>query len=145
MKRLAILFLILAAGLPSVVYATGTARIQQPDGNVKTYQNVRIAFHRHQMSVTSADGVGTIVFGKAACTAIGSLVRCYPYDAVLMQHGSELHIAIKNGTAWLNPTTSAEKIPNSSQEIPAHGVVLSIETKRGTLVSLNGTADEVQK
>jgi hypothetical protein len=58
--------------------ATGTARIQQRDGAVKTYRNVRIRIENKSMSITSSDGKGTIIISKAACSMIGKLVRCLP-------------------------------------------------------------------
>lgn len=37
------------------------------------------------MAITSSDGNGTLVIGKAACTQVGALIRCLPYDATLEQ------------------------------------------------------------
>ena len=81
--------------------ATGTARIQQRDGSTKTYTNVRIDVTTESMAITSSDGQGTLVFGKAACTKVGELLRCIPYDATLEQHGQiDTHSApIWNGLA----------------------------------------------
>ncbi|MBV8637448.1 MAG: hypothetical protein JO322_05135 [Candidatus Eremiobacteraeota bacterium] len=128
-----------------MVSATGTARIQQPDGDVKVYKNVRIAIEHKQMTVTSADGVGTFVISRAACSAVDKLVRCYPYDAVLKQHGMTLPITIVEGTAWLNPSANKAHLPNSGTELEPHGLMLSFRTKRGSYVSLSGVVDVLQK
>lgn len=58
--------------------ATGTVRILQRDGSQKTYANVRIAVRDQAMWITSSDGRGTLVFGKAACTRIEALLECLP-------------------------------------------------------------------
>lgn len=134
-----------ALGAPTVAYASGSARIQQSNGDVRTYQNVHIAVENKQMSVTSADRVGKLVFQKAACEAVGKLIRCYPYSAVLYQHGQRREVHIDRGTAWLNPSANAAQLPRSSTQIPPHGVVMSILTKAGTYVSLTGTVDSFKR
>jgi hypothetical protein len=125
--------------------ATGTAHIQQRDGSSKTYTNVRIAIRNESMALTSSDGKGTFVLGKAACTKIGALIQCLPYDATLLQSGRSMHIALKSGTVWLNPSSTMQQLSHSSTQLPPRGVLLSVETKRGTYVTLTGVVDEMQK
>ena len=125
--------------------ATGTARVQQPDGSVKTYTKVRINIDQQSMTLVSSDGVGTLYIGHAACTKQGELVRCFPYDATLDQHGTRTHIVLQAGTVWLNPSSAKLPLPNSSTQIPSHGVIMSMHTKAGTYMSLTGTADEIKK
>ncbi len=145
MKAAGIALFACIAVAPLVAFATGTARIQQSSGDVKTYKNVRIAIQQSQMTLTSADGVGKFVISRAACSAVDKLVRCYPYDAVLKQHGETLPITIVDGTAWLNPTETAQTLPNSTTQLGPHGVMLSFKTKRGSYVSLTGVVDVMNK
>jgi hypothetical protein len=126
-------------------HATGTVRVQQNDGSVQTYRNVAIRIKNDSMSITTSDGKGTLVIGKAACSKIGALIRCLPYDATLDQGGGLTHIALQNGTAWFNPESTAQTLSFSSQQIPPHGVVLAVRTKAGTYMSLTGTVDEISK
>jgi hypothetical protein len=132
-----------SAALPAS--ALGTARIEQPDGSVKSYANVRIVIRDQNMSITPADGKGTLVIGKAACSKIGELVRCLPYDATLQQFGESMHIALRSGSVWLNPSKTSQQLPSSSTQLPPHGVILAMNSKRGTYVSLTGTVDQVIK
>jgi hypothetical protein len=125
--------------------AAGTARIQHPNGTSDTYSNVRISVHDGEMSLTSADGIGRVDIGKAACSKAGDLIECLPYDAMLFQHGRSLHIALTSGSVILNPTDAAQPLSASSQRIPPHGVVLSMQSKNGTFVYLTGTVDEFKK
>jgi hypothetical protein len=97
------------------------------------------------MTLTSNDGKGTVVIGKAACEKTGDLIECLPYDATLEQNGSEARIALASGTVWLNPTATRQPLSLSSQSIPSHGVLMAIKTKTGTYVSLSGTVDELKK
>jgi hypothetical protein len=144
-----VLTLVLLAGFFGAIYApvgaTGTARVQHPDGSVKTYTNVRININQQSMTLVSSDGVGTLYIGHAACTKQGELIRCFPYDATLDQHGTRTHIVLQGGTVWLNPTSEKLPLPNSSTQLPSHGVLMSMHTKAGTYMSLTGTADEIQK
>lgn len=144
-RSIAIVVFACVFALPAAASATGTARIQAPDGNVKVYKNVRIAIEHKQMMLTSADGVGTFVISRAACSAVDKLVRCYPYDAVLKQHGMTLPITITEGTAWLNPGSNKVQLPDSGTQLGPHGVMLSFRTKRGSYVSLTGVVDVLQK
>jgi hypothetical protein len=125
--------------------ATGTVRVQQHDGSVQVYNDVRIAIKNGSMALTSADGKGTILIGKAACTKSGELVRCLPYDATLVQNGVEARIVLQTGTVWLNPSGSTQQLSHSSQQLPSHGVLMAVRTKAGTYVSLNGIVDSIQK
>jgi hypothetical protein len=125
--------------------ATGTARVVQRDGSQKTYTNVRISIKNGSMAITSADGQGTIVLGDAACTKVGELLECLPYDATLLQYGRKTHIPLQSGTVWLNPSQTRQPLSHSSTQLPPRGVLLAVRTKRGTYVTLTGVVDEVQK
>lgn len=141
----ALLAVAIAAVPFGLASATGTARIQQRDGSTKTYTDVRIDVTTESMAITSSDGQGTLVFGKAACTKVGELLRCIPYDATLEQHGQSTHIPLQYGTVWLNPSTTTQQLTYSSTRLPPRGVLLSIQTKAGTYVSLTGIVDRIQK
>jgi len=125
--------------------ATGTARIVRPDGSQKTYADVRIAVRDQAMWITSHDGQGTLVFGKAACTRVNALLECLPYDATLFQNGEKRHIALRSGTVWINPTKTSQPLTHSSTQVQAHGVLLAVETNAGAYVTLTGVIDEVSK
>lgn len=128
-----------------VASATGTARITQRDGSVRTYSNVRIAVRDQAMWITSSDDRGTLVFGKAACTKVGELLECLPYDATLYQNGEKRRIPLQSGTVWLNPTKVGQQLTHSSARLPPRGVLLAVLTKAGTYLTLTGVVDEVQK
>ena len=143
MKALTLIALLFC--VPGPALATGTAVIAHPDGTESTYTNVRIAIWNQSMAITSADGQGTVVIGKASCTKIGELVKCLPWDATLFQNGNKVHIALQSGTVWLNPSTTYQPLSHSSTQLPPHGVMLSVQTKRGTYVTLTGIVDEVHR
>jgi len=125
--------------------ATGTVTIQQPDGSVKTYANVSIRANSSNLVLTSSDGKGTLVFGRASCTKVGELLQCLEYDATLFQNGERMHIALKNGTVWYNPSKTTQTLSHSSTQLPYRGILMSAESKKGTYVSLTGVVDEVIK
>ncbi|MGZ3520868.1 MAG: hypothetical protein ACXVAG_07760 [Vulcanimicrobiaceae bacterium] len=145
----ALLFVSALACLFSVpigaVNATGTARVQQRDGTVKIYRYVWIRIADKRMSITSSDGKGTLVISKAACSMVGKLMRCFPYSVVLDQNGGTRQIAMQTGTVWLNPSSAKQQLPQSSTQLPPRSVLLSIRTKAGTYLSLNGTVDELKR
>ncbi|MBV8531309.1 MAG: hypothetical protein JO104_08315, partial [Candidatus Eremiobacteraeota bacterium] len=122
-----------------------TVQIALYDGTNRTYTNARIFIRDDSMAITSSDGRGTLVLGKAACTKVGDLLRCLPYDATLFQNGQKVHIPLQSGTVWLNPSSTTQPLANSSTQLPPRGVLLAVKTKRGTYVTLTGVVDEVQK
>ena len=132
-------------GVRAPASATGTVLIQQRSGAIKIYKKAYIRIKNYAMAITSSDGNGTLVIGKAACTKVGELIRCFPYDATLEQYGDSYHVALTSGTVWLNPTKTKQPLSNSSTLLPPRGVLMSVRTKAGTYVSLTGTVDEVQK
>ena len=140
-----LLFVACVVSLSAPATATGTARIQQADGDVKVYQNVRIIVEHKQMSITSSDGVGTLIIRKAACSAVEKLIFCLPYSATLNQHGGTKTIMIESGSAWLNPSGDKQSLPHSSTQLPPRGFLLSVRTKAGTYFSLNGVVDQLKK
>jgi hypothetical protein len=140
---LAALIVLLAGALPA--RATGVVHIQQKDGSVKTYAGVNIALDPSSMRLTTSDGVGTLYIGRAACTAVGQLINCAPYDATYIAHDVSTHIALIDGSAWINPSTTAHAIPDSTRKLAPHGVVLTMRSKAGTTVTLSGTADVMSK
>lgn len=125
--------------------ASGTALVQQRDGSTKTYRDIFIQIRNEELMLTTADGAGTLVIGKAACTKVGELVKCLPYDATLYQNGRKAQVRIASGTAWYNPSATAQPLSYSSARIPPHGIMLSMTSKAGTYVSVTGTVDEVKK
>src|SRR5215469_1472292 len=126
-------------------FASGTALVEQHDGAIKTYHDVVITIRNEEMLLTTSDGAGTLVIGKAACGKIGELVRCLPYDATLYQNGQKVRVMLQSGTVWFNPTPVDQPLSFSSAHLPPHGVLVSMTTKKGTYVSLTGTVDVMQK
>jgi hypothetical protein len=142
MRVLAVVALVAVVWTPSApAGATGTARIQHPDGSVKTYTDVGIRANRDNLALTSSDGKGTLVFGRASCTKVGELLECLAYDATLFQNGETTHIPLKYGTVWYNPSQTTQTLSHSSTQLPSRGILLTAESKRGTYVSLNGVLD----
>ena len=139
------LLVAMVAALVGRVDALGTARIQHPDGSVSTYTNVRIVIWNESMAITSSDGQGTVVIGKASCTKAGELVECIPWDATLFQNGQKIHIPLQSGTVWLNPSGATRTLSHSSTQLPPRGVLLAAETRRGTYFTLTGIVDEVHR
>ena len=52
---------------------------------------------------------------------------------------------LKSGTVWVNPSSTTQQLTLSSTQLPPRGVLLSIQTKAGTYVSLTGVVDRIQK
>jgi hypothetical protein len=146
-RLLSVCFLVGVIGISAArADASGRAKIQQPDGSVKVYNNVHVRIQDHQrLLLTSSDGKGTLIINKAACTAVGGLLECLAYSGELDQNNETLPLTLRSGTVWLNLSAKAHARPNSTAQFPPGGVVVAVTTNHGTQVALSGTIDEVTK
>ena len=125
--------------------AKGTVRVQLANGSTQTYSDVTIKIAQQTLHVTTADGAGTLVIDKAACSYAGELQRCLPYSMTLDQGGGSHPLDFQSGTVYLNLTDSNQTLPLSSLQLPPRGILLGLKTKIGTYISLSGVVDVVQK
>ncbi len=125
--------------------AEGTARIQQADGTVNTYHNVKIKIVQKTLTMTSPDGKGTLMIYRAACSYQGDILACLPTGTTLIQGGTVNPIKLVSGTVYANMTGEPHNLAMSSTKVPAHGILMSLKTQRGTYVTLSGTLDEVKQ
>jgi hypothetical protein len=143
LSLIAAVAVVLAAGVSA--QAKGTARIEQSDGSSQTYSDVDIRVSNKTLRLTSADGKGVLVIDRAACSYVGDILRCLPYSMTLDQGGGAHPLDFAGGTVYLNLTTDKQQMPSSSAQLPPHGILLAIQTKIGTLITLSGLMDEVSK
>jgi hypothetical protein len=139
--RTAALIAALAAATACAADAKGTARVEQSDGVVRDYQVSLVVVDHRAVRITSADRRGTLVVGKAACSYVGKLERCLPYNIVLDQAGRKRPIAFSRGTEYLNRTSTPQPLPFSSRHVPPHGLLLLLLTAHGTYITVSGTID----
>jgi hypothetical protein len=125
--------------------ATGTFLIQHGNGKVNVYKNVRINVIHGALYVTSADGKGTVVLNRAACSYQGKILVCLPTSVTLVQGGYAKAIDLKIGTVYLNDTDDPQPLALSSRKIPPDSLMVSFTTKSGSYVSLSGRIDGVVK
>ena len=128
-----------------VAYAKGTINVQQNNGSVQVYHDVTIRVAHKALRVTTADGKGTLIIDKAACSFVGELQSCLPYSIKLEQGGVVKPLDFKRGTVYVNLTGDKQQLPYSSTQIPPQGILLSLQTKIGTIVNLSGVIDQVIK
>lgn len=122
--------------------ATGTVTVQQSDGSVRSYPHSTIKLLDKMLSITTADGKGTLVVNRAACSFQSNVLVCLPTSVTLVQNGHSDPLDLSQGTLYVNPTGEKQQLPFSSTQIPPHGLVLSFRTKIGTYVNLTGTIDK---
>lgn len=133
------------AGSAGAVQAKGTARVQQNDGSVQSYADVEIRITNKTLRLTTADGKGTLVIDKAACSYVGELMRCLPYTMTLDQGGGVHPLDFDRGTVYLNLTDAKQQLSFSSTQLPPRGILLALKTKVGTIITVTGVVDEVSK
>jgi hypothetical protein len=137
--------LLLFIGALAPALADGTLRSQESTGTVRVYPHVSIRVVDRTLRITSHDGKGTLVINQAACSYVGALERCFPLKVSLVQGGITKSIDLKNGTIYVNLTREHQQMPLSSQQLPAHGILLSLNTQRGTYVTMTGTVDGITR
>jgi len=125
--------------------ATGTVMVRQSDGHLNVYHNVQLKIIHDALFVTSADGEGTLVIHRAACSYQGDLLVCFVTSATLVQAGKTSPLDFKWGTAYVNETDAPLPLTLSTTKVPEHSIMLTFTTDRGTYVGITGRFDEVVK
>jgi len=124
--------------------ATGTMRVQQSDGSVNVYHDVLIRVAQRTLRIGSKDRKGVLVIDRAACSYAGAILRCLPSTMKLEQSGKTHEIPLITGTIYVNLTSEAQQLRHSSTQLAPRDILLALQTKRGTYVSLHGHIDEMQ-
>lgn len=123
--------------------AAGTVTIQQADGSVQTYSDAVVKVIHNILYVTSADGKGTLIVSRAACAYQGQVLVCLPTALTLAQAGSVNPIHLTKGTLYVNLTDQPQLLAASTMKISPNSIILSMQTKAGTYVSVSGAIDKV--
>lgn len=131
-----------AANAPNA-RATSTLEIHRNDGSYNSYTGVVVNVFSGSLFVTTADGKGTLVVNRSACSYQGKIIVCLPTSVILVQNGKSNALALTTGTVYLNYTNEAQPMTFSSAKLPARAVLLSFTTASGTHVNLHGRLDQV--
>jgi len=122
--------------------AHGTVVITKRSGVVKTYEHARIQLlSDSSLQIAAADGHGTLTLDHAACTFVGELQRCLPYEVMIDHDGVKHPMDLERGTLYLNTSDAALPLPHSSGQVAPHSIMLALRTERGTLISVTGRID----
>jgi hypothetical protein len=137
-----------AATLASAAFAPASAKgvtlIQQRDGSTHTYSGVDMRVAGQTVTLRSADGKGTMMISTSACSFKNDLMRCLPYDVMLVQAGKTHHIQLSHGTVFMNLTGAAHRLPLSSESLAPRSVLVLLNTAHGTYVTAKGRLDGVK-
>jgi hypothetical protein len=147
MRRLPImlLFSALLFCFASAADAKGTVRVEQSNGAKQVYSDVTLRVVNQTLRITTADGKGTLIVKRAACTFQGGLMVCLPYELVLAQGGDEHPLDFQRGTLYYNNTNTKQQLSLSSEQLPPHGLLGLLLTKKGTIIAISGVVDEDSK
>jgi hypothetical protein len=133
------------ASVAGIACAKGTLTIQQSNGTINTYPNVTIKVIHNALYLTSADGEGTLIINRAACSYQGQILACLPTSVALVQAGATSPVDLTTGTVYVNTTDTDQQLVLSSRKLQPHSILLSFTTKKGTYVNSTGRIDQVVK
>ncbi|MFZ1125460.1 MAG: hypothetical protein WAN59_10030 [Candidatus Baltobacteraceae bacterium] len=136
---------VLLVAIGTQASAQGVTRVQQSDGSVRFYNDVRMSLNGETLWITAADRKGALEIVTGACSFSGELQRCHPSAVTLHQHGRTHAIAVDRGTVYFNLTADSQPLRHSSQRLAPKNVLVSFHTVRGTYVSVQGALDEVKR
>jgi hypothetical protein len=121
--------------------ATGTLRIQQADNSVQTYTDVKMRIVNNTLTLTSADGVSTVVISEADCDKSTPLIRCNGGSISLREDGTHA-IPFRSATFYFNLTDQDQTLPLSTVKVAPHSVIFAAHTKKGTFLTGSGKLDQ---
>lgn len=144
MKFIAPTMLALLFALATPALATGTVRIQQNNDSVQTYTGVLLKIVGKTLTLTSADGVSTVVISGVDCGDINTaeLIRCTGGKMSLQQDGATNNIPFKHATFYFNLTDQDQTLPLSTMKVGSHSVVFAAQTDKGTFITGHGRLDK---
>ena len=94
--------------------------------------------------LTTADGKGTLVVNRSACSYQGKVIVCLPNSIILVQKGTSKALALTTGTVYLNYTDTAQPLALTTTKVPtACRYRLVYDRASGTYVNVTGTLDTV--
>jgi spore germination protein GerM len=132
----------LFAALVAPAAATGTVRIQQHDNSVQTYTGVVMKIVGRTLTLTSADGVSTVVISGGTCDRSTELIRCTGGGMSLKQDGVNHVIPFRSATFYFNLTDQDQELPLSTLKVAPHSVVFSAHTVKDTYITGTGKLDQ---
>jgi hypothetical protein len=133
---------VLFAALVAPASATGTVRIQQHDNSVQTYTGVVMKIVGRTLTLTSADGVSTVVISGASCDRGTDLIRCTGGGMSLKQDGVNHVIPFRSATFYFNLTDQDQALPLSTLKVAPHSVVFAAHTVKDTYITGSGKLDQ---
>jgi drug/metabolite transporter superfamily protein YnfA len=136
---------LLLAGSASFTAAHGLTRVQQADGSVRVYRDVRMNLRGETLWIVSSDHQGALEIVDGACSFLGEIQRCFPAAVTLHQHGSSRPITLDSGTVYLNLTGTTARLHHSSRLLAAQTVLAAFHTIHGTFVTVEGHLDSVTR
>lgn len=131
----------LFTALAAPAAATGTVRIQQHDNSVQTYTGVVMKIVGHTLTLTSADGVSTVVISGGQCDTGAALIRCTGGGMSLKQDGVNHVIPFRTATFYFNLTDQDQSLPLSTLKVAPHSVVFAARTVKDTYITGTGKLD----
>lgn len=144
MKPIAPIVLALVLAFTAPAWATGTVRIQQNNDSVQTYTGVLLKIVNKTLTLTSADGVSTVVISGVDCGDVNTaeLIRCTGGKMSLQQDGTTNNIPFKHATFYFNLTDQDQTLPLSTVKLGPHSVMFAAQTAKGTFITGNGRLDK---
>jgi hypothetical protein len=143
LPAIAALALSFAAGAAQPAAAHATVMIQERGGTMRQYAHASIDIVRHQsLTITSPDGMDSIIIHHAACNFAGELERCLPYDVAVNKHGTTHMLELDRGTVYINRSDAPLPLRHSSSALAPHSIMLTLRTQIGTVISVTGRIDK---
>jgi len=122
--------------------ARGTVIIQHAgSGAIDVYHGARITVTGDRLEVTSPDGAGTLLIDRAACVYQHLILVCLPTQVAYRHAGATKPLDLTTGTVYANLTGAPHRLSYSTDQMPPRSVVISLNTARGTYLSVRGRID----
>jgi hypothetical protein len=142
MKLVGAIVVAMVFALSAPASATGTVRIQQKNGSVRTYTGVTMKAANKSLTLISADKVSSVVISGAECAREAPIIRCTGGGFSLLQDGKRHAVPFKTATFYFNQTDQDQLLPLSTTKVPAHSVIFAVQTAKGTYITGNGRLDQ---
>lgn len=131
--------------LATPTLAVGQFSVEDSEGAVDIYSNIRITHTADTLYLKASDSETTLVINKKDCKMEKAIQVCSTGDVSINTYGVDESLDIDQILVFINTTKERQAIEGSKVVLSPNTVLVEILTKKGTYINGMGQIDSMQK
>lgn len=131
--------------LATPVLAVGQITVEDAEGEVDIYSNVKITHTADTLYLKASDSETTLVINKKDCTMEKAIQVCSMGNVTVSSYGVDESLEVAQMFVFINPTKERQVLEGSKVVLSPSTVLIEILTTKGTYINGMGKIDSMQK